>query len=127
MDQGALTDRSVPRTDIMYGYAEKYTQHKNELKEVYRDNSHDQFKYQPQLNPKSLRLARDSSFSDRTMKQYMTKHKRVDRDPVQIEFDKNKDECTFKPTVAPDVPKKPKVNLPMSHNGYQIPAPQETP
>jgi len=29
----------------MYGYAEKYTQHKNELKEVYRDNSADDFAY----------------------------------------------------------------------------------
>jgi len=47
MDQGAFTDRTVPRTEIMYGYAEKYTQHKNELKEAYRDNSADDFKYQP--------------------------------------------------------------------------------
>ena len=47
MDQGAFTDRAVPRTEIMYGYAEKYTQHKNELKEAYRDSSADDFKYQP--------------------------------------------------------------------------------
>lgn len=105
----------------MYGYAEKYTQHKNELKEVYRDSSEDQFKYQPQLNPKSLRLAQNSNFSDRTMKQYMSKHKRVDRDPVQIEFDKVKEECTFKPSVGPSEPmgrKSSKINLPMSHGGY---------
>lgn len=41
MDKGAFTDRAVPRTDIMYGYAEKYNQHKNELKEVYKDRSDD--------------------------------------------------------------------------------------
>jgi hypothetical protein len=42
---GAFTDRAVPRTDIMYGYAEKYNQHKNELAEAYRDNSADNFNY----------------------------------------------------------------------------------
>ena len=88
MDQGAFTDRAVPRTEIMYGYAEKYTQHKNELKEAYRDNSAEDFKYQPQLNQKSLRMAKDSNFSERTMDMYMKKHKREDKDPKNIEFDK---------------------------------------
>jgi len=56
------------------------------------------------------------------MKQYMTKHKRVDKDPQQIEFDKQQEECTFKPITEPSSTKsskqKPKVNLPMSHGGY---------
>ena len=51
------------------------------------------------------------------MKQYMTKHKRVDRDPLQIEFDNVKEECTFKPTTLAEAGRK-KVNLPMSHGGY---------
>jgi hypothetical protein len=52
----------------------------------------------------------------------MNKHKRVDRDPEQIEYDKNKDECTFKPAVESKAKSKsPKLNLPMSHGGYQIP------
>jgi RNA-binding protein YlmH len=45
LDQGAMTDRQVPRTEIMYGYAEKYSQHKNELAEVYRDTKANEFKF----------------------------------------------------------------------------------
>jgi hypothetical protein len=67
------------------------------------------------------------------MKQYMQKHKRTDKDPEEIEYDRNKDECTFKPSVEGGGPsrtpknKPQKVNLPMSHGGYQIPQPVETP
>lgn len=33
-------------------------------------------------------MAKDSNFSERTMDMYMKKHKREDKDPKQIEFDK---------------------------------------
>lgn len=34
----------------------------------------------------------------------MTKHKRVDKDPNQIEFEKQQKECTFRPTIATSKP-----------------------
>jgi hypothetical protein len=54
----------------------------------------------------------------------MTKHNRVDKDPEQIEFDRQQEECTFKPVDMPgrdstkSSKQKPKINLPMSHGGY---------
>lgn len=34
----------------------------------------------------------------------MNKHKRVDKDPNQIEFEKQQKECTFRPTIASTKP-----------------------
>ena len=35
------------------------------------------------------------NFSDRTMDLYINKHKREDKDPMVIEFENQKDHCTF--------------------------------
>jgi len=45
------------------------------------------------------------SFTDRTMDHYIKKHRREDKDPHQIEFEKQKQECTFKPSIS--MPKEP--------------------
>lgn len=34
----------------------------------------------------------------------MTKHKRVDKDPDQIEYEKQQKECTFRPTISTSKP-----------------------
>jgi hypothetical protein len=36
------------------------------------------------------------------MDHYINKHKRADKDPNQIEFEKQQKECTFKPTILPN-------------------------
>ena len=50
-----------------------------------------EFNYEPQLNKNSLRLAEDSAknFNDRTMEHYIKKHQRNDRDPNEIEYERN--------------------------------------
>ena len=40
------------------------------------------------------------TFADRTTDHYMVKHKRVDKDPLQIEYEQQSRDCTFKPTKA---------------------------
>jgi len=83
-------DKSLTRAELIYSYAEKYNQHKNELKAAYKDKDIQGLKFEPDLNPRSLKLVEGShkSFSDRTMDHYMNKHKRRDKDPNQIEFEK---------------------------------------
>jgi hypothetical protein len=44
------------------------------------------------------------SFSDRTMEHYMNKHQRQDRDPDEIEFEKNQKQFTFKPSIGSSKP-----------------------
>ena len=44
------------------------------------------------------------SFSDRTMEHYMNKHQRQNRDPDEIEFEKNQKQFTFKPSIGTSKP-----------------------
>jgi len=83
-------ENSLTRAEVIYSYHEKYNQHKNQLKDVYKDKDIEGLKFQPNLNVNSLRLVQDSrkNFTDRTMDHYINKHKRMDRDPDQIEFEK---------------------------------------
>lgn len=90
----------------MHGYAAKYDDHKNQLREAYKDKDVEGLNFEPELNPRSLKIVKETqkSFTDRTMDQYMIKHKRVDKDPDQIEFEKAQKECTFRPTIASTKP-----------------------
>ena len=45
---------------MIYSYAEKYNQHKNELKEAYKDKEIEGARFEPNLNPKSVKLVEDS-------------------------------------------------------------------
>ena len=56
-------------------------------------------KFEPKLNANSVRLVQGTqrNFTDRTMGQYLSKHKRQDKDPRQIEYERQQKECTFKP------------------------------
>lgn len=68
----------------MHGYAEKYNDHKNMLREAYKNkDANSNLKFEPNLNPKSIKMATEAqkSFTDRTMDQYLSKHNRVDKDP----------------------------------------------
>ena len=71
-------DRSKKRTDQMYAYAAKYDQHKTQLRQAMSNQELAGVKFEPQLNAKSVRLVQGTqrSFTDRTMGQYLNKHKR---------------------------------------------------
>jgi hypothetical protein len=43
----------------MYQYAEKYEQHRQNLREYYKSKE-ETYKFEPQLNKKSLKIANDS-------------------------------------------------------------------
>ena len=83
---------------MMYQYAEKYEQHRQNLREFYK-NKEEIYQFEPKLNSKSLKIAHDSqkNFSERTMDLYINKHKREDKDPQLIEYENQKDQCTFQP------------------------------
>ena len=54
----------------MHGYAEKYNDHKNQLREAYKDqDANKHLRFEPNLNPKSIKMAQEAqkSFTDRTM------------------------------------------------------------
>jgi hypothetical protein len=44
------------------------------------------------------------NFTERAMQQYVNKHKRKDRDPDQIAFEKQKQHCTFAPATLHSKP-----------------------
>lgn len=46
------------------------------------------------------------SFTDRTLDSYVNRVKRHDRDPTEIAFEKERDECTFRPQISA-VPRRP--------------------
>jgi len=57
-------DRQIPneekqtkRTDIIYGYAEKYSKHKEDLKQFYGQKGKEDLLFEPKLNDKSIKMA----------------------------------------------------------------------
>ena len=48
---------SVPRTEVMYGYAKKYDNHKKELKDQYKELNEEPLDFNPKLNKKSMQMA----------------------------------------------------------------------
>lgn len=79
---------STPRTDLMYSYAQKYDQHKKELKDQYQNENNEDLDFNPKLNKKSMQIAENSqkNFIDRTMEKFYNKSRRQDRDADEIEF-----------------------------------------
>jgi len=67
----------------MHEYAELYSQHKGLLRDAYLDKEEDQLKFEPQLNPNSLRIVQNTTktFNDRALNQYLNKSERFDKDP----------------------------------------------
>ena len=53
----------------MHGYAEKYNDHKNKLRQAYKDKDVEGLNFEPELNPRSLKIVKETqrSFTDRTM------------------------------------------------------------
>lgn len=78
----------------MHQYAKTYKDHKTQLRQAYKEmkkqNTPDH-KFEPIINPKSIKIAQDNqkSFTDRTMDMYINKHKRRDKDPDEIEYEKS--------------------------------------
>ena len=73
-------------------------------------------KFEPIINPKSIKIAQDNqkSFTDRTMDMYISKHKRRDKDADEIEFEKSQNDCTFRPN-APST----RIKSPIPHYSSQ--------
>ena len=90
IDQTHIQGTGLKRTDLMHEYAELYSHHKDLLRDAYQEKEVDQLKFEPQLNPNSLRIVQESAktFNDRALDHYLNKSQRVDRDPNQIEFEK---------------------------------------
>lgn len=45
----------------MHGYAEKYNDHKNMLREAYKNkDANSNLKFEPNLNPKSIKMATEA-------------------------------------------------------------------
>ena len=67
----------------MYAYAAKYDEHKDQLRQEINHQEVKDLNFEPKLNTHSVRLVKESqrNFTDRTMGQYVNKHKRMDRDP----------------------------------------------
>jgi hypothetical protein len=69
----------------MHDYAELYSHHKELLRDAYKDQEQDknQLRFEPKLNPNSLRIAQDTTktFNERALDHYLTKSQRVDKDP----------------------------------------------
>ena len=91
----------------MYSYAEKYDNHKIELREKYRNVEEEaKYSFEPNINQNSARIAKgmEQSFSDRILDQYVSKHQRIDKDSEQVDFEKSRRECTFQPSVNSALP-----------------------
>ena len=60
---------NVPRSEIMYRYAQKYNEHKEQLRESVKDKDLEGATFKPALNIKSVALANNSmtNFNTRTM------------------------------------------------------------
>lgn len=93
--------QAIERTNLIYSYAEKYEKHRKELQEE-KEKREQKHKFEPKLNPKSVAIAQGTggNFTDRTMAHYINKVNRHDRDPNLIEYEKQQEECTFKPTIS---------------------------
>ena len=55
--------------------------------------------FEPYIGQRSQQIAHEAreTFTDRTLQHYVNRVKRQDRDPVDIEFERQREECTFQP------------------------------
>ena len=95
---------SVGNSEKLYLHAQRQRQYKKELKDWY-DKKHSleeqsELVFAPQLNPHSLELARKR---DRTVIEHAKEYARIPRrdlDKDYVEYQKNKNECTFRPQTV---------------------------
>ena len=60
------------------------------MRQAYSQKEIEGLNFQPKLNARSVRMAQESqgNFSERTMGHYLNKHRRMDKDPNQIDYER---------------------------------------
>lgn len=106
MDVRQGSESSLNRVQNLYEYHEKYQQHKDRLREAYKDQDIKDASFKPDINPVSKELARRSckNFNQRTMDLYLNKHRREERTTDEIEYMKSVKELTFHPKLSNSKP-----------------------
>lgn len=90
----------------MYQYHQKYNEHKDQLRQAYKSKE-EEGTFKPAMNQRSSKLLTGTkkNFQERTMNQYLNKHKREDKHPDEIDYERSANECYFQPQISSSKPR----------------------
>lgn len=65
----SIQEGGIKRTDVMHSYHQRYNQHKDLLREMYKQRETEDLNFEPEINPVSKQLANSASgsFNERTL------------------------------------------------------------